>query len=134
MRNMFFIRNLKEGIMGNTMYEIFKNYDLPLTTKARIKLAKTDRAVAMILFDDGFANLVGEHYKPKYSNQYFDAWERTNRAKINRKLQSAVGSSQKFNAASEYEDKMNKKIKANKEGLEEGQGIRRRNRLSNKTE
>ena len=130
--NMFFIRRLWEDIMDKTIYEVLKTYDLPLKMTARIKLVKTDEALAKVLFDYEYAELVGEYFPLKESQRLFNEWKKDVIAKVDERLNRALGSSQKFSNATDYKNKVFGRIAANEELLIQGKIARRQKRYREK--
>ena len=132
--NMFFIGRLWEDIVDKTIYEVLKTDDLPFLMKIRIKFAKTEKAIANILFDYNYAELVGEHFLLKESNRYFNEWKNAANSKADARYRRAIGRAQKFGMASEYRNRIRGKIEYNEEGLRMGRIIRRQKRRSQKDE
>jgi hypothetical protein len=117
--------------MDKAIYDVLKTCKLPIAMKTKIKLAKTEKELAFILFNYGYAEIVGEFYRPQDSQKYFEEWKKEIIGKIDEKLTHALGSATKFSNATEYKGKMFTKIEENKTLLIQGK-IKRRQKSNNR--
>lgn len=120
--------------MDKAIYEELKTYNLPIMMKVRIKKAKTEKELAFVLFDYGYAELVGRFYAIQRSQEYFNEWKRDAIKKVDERLNRAVGSAQKFSNATDYKLKIFSRIDSNEKLLIHGKLLRRQQIQKNKND